>query len=86
MLVQCCFQSIRFHQFRMPLAVFPWLDVMLQTFFIGMNNQVQSQFFPGVFLAELNHLPKLPCRINVHQWERRFGRIKGLAGQMDQNC
>ncbi len=45
----------------------------------------KPEFVADVVLAKLDHLAKLPRRVDVHQREGRLGRVERLQRQLDHH-
>ena len=61
------------------------IDAALHAVLVDMHDQIQSEPL-GRLVAELDHLPEFPGRIDMHQRERRLGGIEGLHRQMQHHA
>ena len=65
-------------------AVIKGVDTLLHTLLVGMHYQIESVLLAKA-VAEGDHVPELPGRINMKEREGRLGRIKRLEREMDKN-
>ena len=64
-LVQRLFQRFRLHHVRVhPGAVAERTDAAGETLLVDVNDEVKAQPRRG-FVAKPNHVPKLPCRVDM---------------------
>ena len=74
-------QGLCLHQVGMYLATVGERSYAgTESIHVAFHNQFPAMF-GGIFVAELQHLLKLPFRVDVHQRERRTSGCKGLFGQ-----
>ena len=52
---------------------------------VDIHDEVKAEFVLDIGIAEGDHLPEFPGRINVHQGEGRLPRRKRFAGQMQHD-
>ncbi len=85
-LVERLLERVGLHDVGMDVAaVGEWSDALLHAFFVDVDNQIPAKLVANEILAERDHLLKLPSRVDVHQRERRLGRIECLFGQPDHD-
>ena len=65
-------------------AVLKRVDALVQSLLVDMNEQIEAEPLGG-FVAERDHVPKLPGRIDVEQRERRRGRKERLHRQVQHH-
>ncbi len=59
-------------------------NTLAHAILIDMHEQLET-LFTRLRIAKLNHLPKLPCRINMQKGERRWSGIECLHRQMQHH-
>ena len=84
-LVQRIQQSLGLHQVRMHFAaVGERSHSCIEGFHVAFHNQIPAVLL-GILVTELDHLFKLPLRIDVHQGERHLAGIERLFGKADHH-
>lgn len=60
-----------------------WIDFLLDTFLVGVNEEIESVFL-RYRISEGDHLLELPCGVDVQEreWDRR--RIESLPRQVEE--
>ena len=84
-LVERLNEGLRFHDVGVERrAVLKRVDALVQSLLVDMDEQIEAEP-PGSFVAERDHVPKLPGRIDVEQRKRRLGRKEGLHRQVQHH-
>ena len=83
--VQRLLQRVGLHHIGVLLAaVGERPDASLDTVLIDIDQQLQAQL-AGIVIAEFDHFAKLPCRVYMHQGERRLAGVKCLHRQVQHH-
>ena len=78
-------QSDRLHHMRVHVrAVVERIDVVADAVLVDVDQKIEAELLRHR-VAEFDHLPELPGRIDVKKGERRLCRIERLHGEMQQD-
>src|SRR4026209_48471 len=79
-----CFQRLGLHDVRVLGAVSEGRDAGLGRLLVDMDDQVESELARHA-VAELDHVPELPGRVDVHQREWQLSGMESLARKVQEN-
>ena len=77
-------QRLGLHHVRVARAVGERADARLRGLDVRVHDQVEAELARHA-VAERDHLPELPGRVDVHQRERQLARVERLAGQVQEH-
>ena len=84
-MIQRLLQGFRFHHVGMDRGtVGDGADAGLQSILIGIHEKLETEF-AGAPVAEGDHVPELPGRVDVKKLEGRLGGMERLEREMEKD-